>query len=707
MAAKGKKQKTAKEAPQLVSGAEDAASKAVAGIEGHFDRIDEAGWAAGWARKPGSSAPVSLLVKIDDVVIGEVLADQFRPDLVVLEGTGGNCAFWFDVPEEYLDGEPHEIDIYSSDTGQHLIGCPQQFTVARLNQRESRDRHNSIANASFVEWPNGLVVQASKRFFELFPGWFFDYQKNTEPKVVVSADKPADAALKPAQYALKVVIEAGGTDGYMRLIAPLDASSKTILKQRFSLGIRRPYSALHEELHVSEIFIAKVRNSSIERISTIRRNVRPRGTQRILGISAVNQPELYAAVPDTESLALVIDIRGNGTLWLFSPELSAAAPNSELTSEIVGEFEDPNIRSQIDSLALSPIWRSGRRAALIQPHALPAVVPHATSLRGHSAVPFIQIVVPVFNAATDVEDLLRSIIHSTDSPYEILIFDDGSAEFTQLRISQWEALDSRVRYYRHRENVGYTRNINYALQSAVSDFVVLINSDTVVAPGWLRKMYQVLEKYPDTAAVGPLSNAASWQSIPRTKGAGGDWIVNEFPEHLTTDVIDSAVEKMFEGEYPEFPLLNGFCTMFRRSALQEIGFFDDASFPRGYGEENDLCLRLGLAGYVLRVAADTYVEHKKSKSFGNDQRKELSKNANAILRGKHPSVSFDMLEETMRTSPVVNRIREHLLQMMMVEKKAPVIPKDAPAPESHTSPGDEGVVVQRKAAGRAARKKQA
>ena len=51
-------------------------------------------------------------------------------------------------------------------------------------------------------------------------------------------------------------------------------------------------------------------------------------------------------------------------------------------------------------------------------------------------------------------------------------------------------------------------------------------------------------------------------------------------------------------------------------ASVEVGGMDGAAFPSGYGEENDLCLRVRNAGYQLAVADDVYVWHSKSASFG-------------------------------------------------------------------------------------------
>lgn len=640
-------------------------------VEGFFDAIEDGNWAAGWARAIGDPRAVWLDAMIDDEPAIRFRADQLRADLMRADGSGGHCAFWFAIPEAYRDGAEHRIEIRVAHNGETLGGSPKLFTIVALGMSEARDPANVIPNADFLEWPSGLVMRPTERFDEPLTGWFFDFAPGTRPKVRLSADRPGDLALRPAEYAMRIVVEPGD-DEALRLVVPLPVGAPEIARHRFSIGVRRPASATDEQLHVAEIAICTIDRVNLDRIATIRRNIRPRGTQRLLGLPAIASQAALTGIAPEQPIALVLELRGAGSLTLFSPALTPSAPARIFAADAMGDFEDENIRGQIDRLKLSPIWQPGRIAmpAPIATHA-PAAAPDPLPARGLSAIPFIQIVVPVFNAATDVEELLRSIVRSTDSAFEILLLDDGSDAFAELRTGSWETLDPRIRYHRHRDNIGYTRNINIGLQSAVSEFVVLINSDTIVSPGWLRKLYQAVTVDDLTAAAGPLSNAASWQSVPRTKAANGDWIVNELPDGIAPARIDALIEAIYEGDYPEFPLLNGFCTIFRRAALDAIGYFDDELFPRGYGEENDLCLRLTHAGYTLRVATDTYVYHKKSRSFGNDQRKILSRESNLALRARHPSVSFAEIEEAMRGNPALNRIRHHLLASLGIEPVAP------------------------------------
>jgi len=118
------------------------------------------------------------------------------------------------------------------------------------------------------------------------------------------------------------------------------------------------------------------------------------------------------------------------------------------------------------------------------------------------------------------------------------------------------------------------------------------------------------------------------------------------------------VRRVSSRDYPKVPLLNGFCTLMKRSVFIELGGLNPTAFPTGYGEENDLCLRAAKAGAKLAVADDVYVYHVKSASFGNARREELTKNGNAALRKLHPEVDISALTTRFRDTPALVAIRQ-------------------------------------------------
>src|SRR5439155_635 len=128
---------------------------------------------------------------------------------------------------------------------------------------------------------------------------------------------------------------------------------------------------------------------------------------------------------------------------------------------------------------------------------------------------------------------------------------------------------------------------------------------------------------PEIGIIGPLSNAASWQSVPSVR-AEDDWAINNPPSGTTPQEMADIVARAAVGAR-EMPFLNGFCYMIRRAVINRIGLFDELTFGAGYGEENDYSIRARQAGYKLVVATDAYVYHAHSKSYSYERRHILAK----------------------------------------------------------------------------------
>ncbi len=175
---------------------------------------------------------------------------------------------------------------------------------------------------------------------------------------------------------------------------------------------------------------------------------------------------------------------------------------------------------------------------------------------------------------------------------------------------------------------------------------------------------------PSIAMVGPLSNAATYQSVPDIYGAGGKWAINRLPPGWSVRDMAAEVARRSERRFPRVPLLNGFCTLIRRSVYLEIGGFDLSVFPSGYGEENDLCVRVAAAGYALAVADHVYVYHHKSASFGAARQRQLSAQGDAKLRSKHPDVDIGALGRSFIETPALTDLRASIREAYSSPRQA-------------------------------------
>ena len=246
----------------------------------------------------------------------------------------------------------------------------------------------------------------------------------------------------------------------------------------------------------------------------------------------------------------------------------------------------------------------------------------------------------------------------------IIVVDDGSKVETASWLDQWVP-GHAAELIRHVRPRGYTRAANQALAAASGDYVVLLNSDTIVPPRWLDRLMDPFVSDQLTGLVGPLSNAATWQSVPTRFNADGHWCDGDWmrPEDLPR--IDELVQELSTRTFPRVPLLNGFCLALARAAIDVVGLFDERSFPRGYGEENDYCLRAAAKGLHARVADHLFVYHAKSQSYGTRRRRWLRWRAGRALHRKHGAAEVARHADRLRSEPALAQLRAALSQALL------------------------------------------
>ncbi len=222
---------------------------------------------------------------------------------------------------------------------------------------------------------------------------------------------------------------------------------------------------------------------------------------------------------------------------------------------------------------------------------------------------------------------LESIFRDTDHPdLEVIVVDNNSTDGTPGFLASLATHESRLRAILNKDNRGFAGGNNDALRIAKGDIIVLLNNDTLVTPGWLSRIVDVLSENSTAGMVGPVTNSAgNEQNIPVSSLA---------PE----DVISEGIiwNQMGSGDSFQTDKLCFFCVAFRRDLLQEVGMLDE-QFGLGFYEDDDYCIRVKNAGYSLRCLEDVFVYHQGSASFTAIPRrtKELLKRNKRLLEAKH------------------------------------------------------------------------
>ena len=230
----------------------------------------------------------------------------------------------------------------------------------------------------------------------------------------------------------------------------------------------------------------------------------------------------------------------------------------------------------------------------------------------------LDIVICVFNHKEIVKACVTAILNNTPSKYRIIFVDDGSDLETKNYLRDFCVKNaSFTELLENEQNMGYTKSANRGLRAATAAYVCLLNSDTEVTWGWDTSMIQLLKADQKLAAVGPMSNHASSQSVSQ-----------EFNPYDLAPIASPIL--------PIVGYLNGFCMILSHSALIKIGYLDEENFAPAYGEENDWAIRAYQAGFHIRVCDSAFVRHEGSVSHGTNIREKLTLKAQANLQSKYP-----------------------------------------------------------------------
>jgi len=249
-----------------------------------------------------------------------------------------------------------------------------------------------------------------------------------------------------------------------------------------------------------------------------------------------------------------------------------------------------------------------------------------------AAVAVIDVVIPVYNAPDDVERCVASVLAHTQGAYRLVLIDDASPDprvgevFARLRARRLP----QVVLLANEANLGFTGTANRGMRLSDHD-VVLLNSDTEVTAGWLDALVRCAASSPQVGTITPWSNNAEICSYPRFCAD------NAWPEGADPEPVRAALAAASVPSYPLLPTGVGFCFYIKRELILAIGVFDPA-FGRGYGEENDFCLRAHRAGYWNVLCDDAFVLHLGGRSFAGEKA-ELSPRNTAILLARHPDYS--------------------------------------------------------------------
>src|SRR5215831_9458735 len=198
---------------------------------------------------------------------------------------------------------------------------------------------------------------------------------------------------------------------------------------------------------------------------------------------------------------------------------------------------------------------------------------------------------------------LESALVNTEAPdFELIVVDNASTDETPDYLLKLASRDGRVLPVLLDENRGFAAGVNAGLQAARGRWFVMLNNDTIVAPGWLPRLLDHLVD-PSVGLVGPVTNQAPGMArVGDEYGTYGDF-------------VKAANRRVGAFGPRDVPTLTLFCAALPRKVYETVGPLDER-FEVGMFEDDDYCLRVAAAGLKCRLAEDVLVHHFGEASFG-------------------------------------------------------------------------------------------
>ncbi len=215
------------------------------------------------------------------------------------------------------------------------------------------------------------------------------------------------------------------------------------------------------------------------------------------------------------------------------------------------------------------------------------------------------IIVPIHNEIGYVRMCVESLVKHTQYPHRVYLVNDGSDSHTREFLRRFVEEHDRFHLIENDENVGFVESCNRGMAATTRGDILLLNSDVIVTPDWLRKIVRCAYSDDRIGIVSPMSTRSSHLWIRMNPG----------------DTIFSTaarIDECSDANYPDVVTPEGWCFFIRRECYEHLGSFDPV-FGKGYCEESDYAMRALANGWRTVCADDTFVFHKGRVTFKGER----------------------------------------------------------------------------------------
>jgi GT2 family glycosyltransferase len=248
----------------------------------------------------------------------------------------------------------------------------------------------------------------------------------------------------------------------------------------------------------------------------------------------------------------------------------------------------------------------------------------------------VTIVIPAYNNFYEVAMCIESITSfASRTNYAIIVADDNSPDFnfTVLNVL------SDVRVIRNKANLGYIKNVNNAAKNVETRFILTLNQDTVVCPGWLDELVAEMRRSEHNAIVGPRILNSSFDILE----AGAFVYQGASASHRGRGSKADSPQFSFSCD---IDYVSGCAMLVRTEVWRKLGGLNELLSP-AYYDDVDLCLRTHALGMRVRYAPLSCIVHLEGTSMGKDP-----SDPNSLKR-------FQLINQTKVASAHSKQLAEH------------------------------------------------
>jgi GT2 family glycosyltransferase/glycosyltransferase involved in cell wall biosynthesis len=219
----------------------------------------------------------------------------------------------------------------------------------------------------------------------------------------------------------------------------------------------------------------------------------------------------------------------------------------------------------------------------------------------------VSIIIPVFNHWRDSLACLQSITSCRSKlAYEVVVIDDGSSDKTPEMLEQIAGLVA----LRNDQNLGFIGSCNRGAAAARGEYLVFLNNDTLVTPGWLDALAQTFAAIPGTGLAGaklvyPDRRLQEAGSVIWRDGTGWNYGKYDDADHPSYNFAR------------EVDYCSGACVMVPHALFWQLGGFD-SEFAPAYYEDTDLAFKIRHAGHKVIYQPHAKIVHHEGLTSGTN-----------------------------------------------------------------------------------------